>query len=162
MKRALEGVAFGQGMALLKNTGPAKVLATKIGNLQMELWEYPKGDAEPYACLIGKETRARLSPLQAFLLCTAIEEWKGAWNSGFAVVRKPDLRLDLDNLTLHLYLPKGRRPPRGVCLLGGSEDRSESVTLSQLEMMVFSNTLATMVHEEEDEHRSGGFGEHCP
>lgn len=143
---------------VLKEGGPVRILAVRIGGILAELWEYKKGDAAPYARLIkedGEPTRkmkitqalhfqATLSPLEVLVVIAAIEEWTSLLSAGVKSAKTPSAVVKVNRLIMKLYNPAGRQPAHVELVFTGPEDKTELALLSPTEATVLAGTVGVI------------------
>jgi hypothetical protein len=139
---------------VLKEGGPVRTLAVRIGGILTELWEYKKGDAAPYARLI-KENRepakkmniaqeapfqATLSPMEALVVADAIKEWKGLLAAGTKGSKTQCAAIQVDRLTIKLYNPARGQSPYAAFSFG-ADATTQSMILSRTEATLVAGTI---------------------
>lgn len=143
---------------VLKDCGPVRTLAVRIGGVLTELWEYKKGDASPYARLVLEETnppeerkasrealfQAVLSPMEALVIVGAIDEWKTLWTSGFRSRKSPCTLIQVDRLIIKLYNPSRQNSAYAEFTFVGSEAMAQSVILSPTEATLLAGTIGSI------------------
>lgn len=143
---------------VLKDIGPVRTLAVRIGGVLTELWEYQKKDAAPYARLVleerspsGEKTTNReavfqaiLSPMESLVIVGAIEEWKNLWTVGFRSKKSPGIRIQVDRLIIKLYNPTRHQSAHAEFTFVGPETKLQSVLLSPTEATVLAGTIGNI------------------
>lgn len=143
---------------VLKDVGPVRTLAVRIGGILTELWEYQKSNAAPYTRLIKEAEKSRrkmkaieeatfqaiLSPMESLVVVGAIEEWKALWTSGFTSRKSPCTLIQVDRLIIKLYNPTRRQSAYAEFTFVGTEAMAQSVVLSPTEATVLAGTIGAI------------------
>jgi hypothetical protein len=143
---------------VLKEGGPVRTLAVRIGGVLTELWEYKKGDAAPYARLIkesGEPTekinvvkeapfQATLSQMEVLVVAGAIEEWRSLLAAGAKSNKTSCAVIQIDRLTIKLYNSARRQPAYAEIIFAGLEDKTASAVLSPMEATVLAGIVGVI------------------
>lgn len=133
---------------LLRGTGQSLCLEVKIGNLGVELWDFPNEEAQPYARLVldqvGEERRegaVTLNWQQCFALSGAIQEWLLYLESGIEEHHEPALHMELGSFTCDFYRQSMGQGPRMICALEIESSLPRQVTLTRSEASLLGRLL---------------------
>lgn len=153
---------------LLKNNGPNRVFSLRLGNLLLELWDYPRPTAEPYVSLtIGPgnwvsteagemdesgemQSKMILGPMQASVVVTAIQQWLETSGSSLKDARSPVLCAQIDSLTIKLYGRGKQARPRAEFSLDNGEPSQSVATLTCQEAGLLAGALGGLISDDEE------------
>jgi hypothetical protein len=141
---------------VLKEAGPVRMFAVRIGGILAELWEYQRSNTAPYVRLVkeveeppGKmkaireaKHQAVLSPMETLVVMGAIEKWETLWTAGFRSKKSPCTLVQVDRLILKLYNPTRRQSAYAEVTFAGTEAMVHPVVLSPTEASLLAGTLA--------------------
>lgn len=115
---------------LLKNRGHSRCLEVRLGNLGLELWDFPNDEAKPYARLIFEPDQIKgwdatdqpernadhasvdLDVIQAGTISAAVEQWLLSFESNSKDESSPSLHMQLASLSLNLYPEANGQGPK--------------------------------------------------
>ena len=142
---------------LFKGTSQSLCLAVKVGDLGLELWNFPHGEAQPYARLILEQDRderddaraegekeewsVTLAWQEACAVSGAIQDWLSFLESGIEEHHEPALHMELASLMLDFYRQGSGQGPRMVCTVETKGSVPRQVILNRSEASLFGRLL---------------------
>jgi hypothetical protein len=137
----------GKRPILLKGTSRSLCLEMIIGDLGLELWDFPNEEAQPYARLIfdrdgkdGKEGAVTLNWQECCALSGAIQEWLSFLKSG-EEHHEPALHMELASRALDFCRSGFSGRPRMVCAVERENGSSRQVVLTCSETSLLGRLL---------------------
>ena len=152
---------------LLKTRGHSRCLDVTLGNLGVELWDFPNDDAMPYARLLfevdrvpacdvnhaGGKDRTQLGVdldvLQAGTLSVAIEQWMLSFESETRDESVPSLRMHIDSLTVTFFPQANGQKARAELTVWADEGTEGQATLTRLEASLLGTLLESLQEDKE-------------
>ncbi|TKS59721.1 MAG: hypothetical protein EWM72_01906 [Nitrospira sp.] len=160
---------------LLITKGHSRCLEVKIGNLGVELWDFPNDEAKPYARLLFKPDRvgggdATIGPekdgtrlhvdldvMEGGTISVAIEQWLLSFESETKDESVPSLRMQLATLSITLFPQTNGQGARAEFVVRTEEGVQCQAVLTRLEASLLGTLLESLVEDEEaDCHESLG------
>jgi hypothetical protein len=156
---------------LLKPRGHSRCLEVTLGNLGVELWDFPNEDAQPYARLrfeadgvqasaVGHaeerdQTRlgVELDVMQAGAISVAIEQWMLSFESETRDRSIPSIQMQIGSLSITLFPETtGQKASAELTLRPDAGSRAQAV-LTRLEASLLGTLLESLVEDEEADCR---------
>ena len=151
---------------LLKGAGSSPCLKVKLGNLGVELWDFPKGDALPYARLLFEPDRAGnlrsinepaqsddhlyvdLDVMQTGALSVAIEQWLLGFESETRDDSVPSLYMQVATLSTVLYPQRHDQAAKAEIFVRTKDGLKGQAVLTRLEASLLGTLLESLIEEE--------------
>ena len=151
---------------LLKGTGQSICLEVKIGNLGVELWDFPDGEALPHARLLfepaqvgdlglideleegGDHLHVDLNLMQTGALSVAIEQWLLSFESETKDESVPSLRMQITSLSMELYSQTTEQAAKAEISVHTKNGLKGQAVLTRLEASLLGTLLESLVDEE--------------
>jgi hypothetical protein len=152
---------------LLKGAGSFPCLKIKLGNLGVELWDFPKGDALPYVRLLFEPAWAGnirsinepaesddhlhvdLDVMQAGALSVAIEQWLLGFESETRDGSVPSLHMQIATLTTVLYPQRHDQAAKAELSVQTRDGLSGQVVLTRFEASLLGTLIESLADEKE-------------
>ncbi len=150
---------------MLKNKGPFRSLDVKIGDVKIEIWDYCKPVADPYACLSiqtgpgtqetaeekeGSAIQVTLDQLHASVLAVAITAWAESLSCDLKGSPSHALTAEIESLRLRLYGPSSENGDlRAELTLTGPGNLQWIAALTYLEARLLAETLWCILPDDE-------------
>lgn len=154
---------------MLKNKGPFRALDVKIGDIKVEIWDYCKPVAEPYACLTilnnlgtyvkteqgeGQDmptTQVVLDQMHASVLAQAITAWAESLSCYLKGNAAHALTAEFESMRLRLYGPSQENGDlRADLMFTGPGNAQRTATLTYLEARLLADTLGSILPDDEE------------
>jgi hypothetical protein len=152
---------------LLKGAGASPCLKVKLGNLGVELWDFPKGDALPYARLLFEPARVGnlrsinepaeiddhlhvdLDVMQTGALSVAIEQWLLGFESETRDDSVPSLYMQIATLSTVLYPQRHDQAAKAELSVQTRDGLSGQVVLTRFEASLLGTLLESLADEKD-------------
>ena len=151
---------------LLKGTGQSMCLEVKIGNLGVELWDFPNEEALPHARLLfesaqvgdlgsidepeegGVHLHVDLNVMQTGAMSVAIEQWLLSLESETKDESVPSLHIQLASLSMELYPQTNEQAAKAEISVRTKDGLKGRAVLTRLEASLLGTLLESLVDEE--------------
>ena len=151
---------------LLKGTGQSMCLEVKIGNLGVELWDFPDGEALPHARLLfepaqvgnlgaidelaegGDYLHVDLNVMQTGALSVAIEQWLLSFESETKEESVPSLHMQITSLSMDFYPKINEQAAKAEISVRTKDGLKGQAVLTRLEASLLGTLLESLVEEE--------------
>lgn len=151
---------------LLKGTGQSTCLEVKIGNLGVELWDFPNGEALPHARLLfepaqvgnlgtfdefaegGDYLHVDLNVMQTGALSVAIEQWLLSFESETKEESVPSLHMQITSLSMDLYPKINEQAAKAEISIHTKDGLKGQAVLTRLEASLLGTLLESLIDEE--------------
>jgi hypothetical protein len=156
---------------LLKGAGSSPCLKIKLGNLGVELWDFPKGDALPYVRLLFEPDQAGnirsinesaesddhlhvdLDVMQAGALSVAIEQWLLGFESETRDDSMPSLYMQIATLSTVLYPQRPDQAAKAELSVQTRDGLTGQVVLTRFEASLLGTLIESLADDEEADCR---------
>lgn len=151
----------------MKTKGHSRCLEVKLGNLGVELWDFPNEDAKPYARLLfepdwvdgcnaingvekdGTRLHVDLDVMEGGTISVAIEQWLLSFESETKDESMPSLHMQLAALSINLFPQVNEQKAKAelaVRIDGGAQGQA---VLTRLEASLLGTLLESLVEDKE-------------
>jgi len=152
---------------LLKTKDHSRCLEVKIGNLGVELWDFPNDEAKPYARLLfepdrvggcdatngvekdGTRLHVDLDVMEGGTISVAIEQWLLSFESETKDESVPSLHMQLAVLSITLFPQTNGQGTRAEFVVRTEEGVQCQAVLTRLEASLLGTLLESLVDDEE-------------
>ena len=151
---------------LLKTRGHSRCLEVKLGNLEVELWDFPYDKAKPYARLLfepdrigdrdaaiemgkaGTRLHADLDVMEGGTISVAIEQWLLSFESRTRDSSSPSIHMRIASLSIDLYRERDGEGTRTEIVASAQNGLSGKAVLTRLETSLLGTLLESLVDDE--------------
>lgn len=152
---------------LLKTRGRSRCLEVTLGNLGVELWDFPNDDAMPYARLLFEVDRIQacdanhasgndrpqlgvdLDVMQAGTISVGIEQWLLSFESETKDESVPSLRMQIATLSINLFPQTNEQKARAELTVRTDGGAQGQAVLTRLEASLLGTLLESLVEDKE-------------